>query len=819
MEGVHAGRKGKTDIVTKMENRRWVSFDSAKDLGASFRAVCRPSLVRKVIIFALNATLLMKTAEMPSFAEGLPFGRNPRFVAIRSVSPGGLSSAGQAKLGFDLGLAPWRNPAELVPVTDCWLHWREVLPESDKAGIEQTRARLKQAVVSDARLCLAVRSHQYSWAAGVRAGGGRRLPLDLNEVFERARHLAVLYGDLVAAWEFENEPDLGYVADNPETYAAFLKAAWLGMQAGLEENRTLFKDVRLGGTTTSSWRNQLKGAPSVIEPGAHKARPYGKNSGADQAGLVLMAPLALPPGPYFERLLVNDLLSYTDGFNYHYYGYAEDFTDVYAQFYDAVTQSVKCLTGLRPEKALPVFLTEFGYGTLGEEAHMTVEGRVRQWQWYKTVVDQIYTLDIEGAMAFVLPPHWENNLNEFGLAMEAFVGKKQDFSAISAPYRAGGLGFEAGDFGLGQPERWMRGIGASVGDDVASPALAYLADCIRRPSGSSKPWQVSGEPVSPVVIDFVAGEGLRQSKRFNGYFVDRKSVETGQGERATGEATVLIYNFSEAPVTGCLQWPEILSARDEGGADLTLLPGERKEVTVGVRLDAKDFLAQRCRIVFTPKADEGVAPASFETLLYPNPQGMRRIVSRDFRWPEAITDPPSALTPDYIKAGEEPALTERQGRWWTTGGVQVTERDGAWRFEIERLPKEPLHPARVELPLPEGFRFDEGELLFLQYRFQATDIGDRSGGEDKASPSLEIRFRTRNGNLYHCSPWLRASNTWTWTNQPAAGFTMGFYSRAHLPWRFGDNELSSLVLQFSPKTLPATFEVRSAMIGRWVASE
>jgi hypothetical protein len=52
-----------------------------------------------------------------------------------------------------------------------------------------------------------------------------------------------------------------------------------------------------------------------------------------------MAPLALPPGPYFSDFVANGGLSYTDGFNYHYYGYPEDFTGVYRQFETAIEQA------------------------------------------------------------------------------------------------------------------------------------------------------------------------------------------------------------------------------------------------------------------------------------------------------------------------------------------------------------------------------------------------------------------------------------------------------------------------------------------------
>jgi hypothetical protein len=60
---------------------------------------------------------------------------------------------------------------------------------------------------------------------------------------------------------------------------------------------------------------------------------------------VVMAPLGLPPGPYFEALVRNDALRYTEGFNYHFYGYDEDFTGLYRQFEEAVE------TGLREQVA------------------------------------------------------------------------------------------------------------------------------------------------------------------------------------------------------------------------------------------------------------------------------------------------------------------------------------------------------------------------------------------------------------------------------------------------------------------------------------
>jgi hypothetical protein len=42
---------------------------------------------------------------------------------------------------------------------------------------------------------------------------------------------------VVDAWEFDNEPDLMFVNENPETYGAFLKACALGVAQAREARR------------------------------------------------------------------------------------------------------------------------------------------------------------------------------------------------------------------------------------------------------------------------------------------------------------------------------------------------------------------------------------------------------------------------------------------------------------------------------------------------------------------------------------------------------------------------------------------------------
>ncbi|MCX6953896.1 MAG: hypothetical protein NTV51_17235, partial [Verrucomicrobia bacterium] len=545
---------------------------------------------------------------------------------------------------FDTGLAPERlrellcGEVRAAPPAGSWLRVRDLARSRvfDRRGGEVVlgpagearpavavrRAALEALRGRGYRLVAVLEGGPFAWRGGVRGTDReRRLPLDLRDAFELGRMLAATYGDLVDWWEIENEPDLGFVVDNPETYAAYLKACYLGIQRGRAELRP----------------------------------PHG----AEGLSRVLMAPLALPPGPYFEAWARNGGLGYTDGFNYHYYGYAEDFSGVYRQFQSAVAQwsAAGAPTGtasvfstqfypsadgwraqtiatfefppgaaganlqrirarpvareepvlsaqgrwwvtpgvtveeaasgtwrftiaerppgpvlwapiaelplpvgwtapgdaflsygyrlapsgaeataappapraepappgfrralvptahlvpaapagspprpvasaLWPSRELPVFLTEYGYGSLSRSARLTAEGRERQRRWFESVGAQIRALGIEGAMAFLLRPYLEVERLEYGLLMNA------DSGPPPGPGVAEGSALP----------------GARWGAETVSPALADLLRQGRKPL-HPRPWTVATPPVQEVVIDFIAGQGLGQAKAYAGYFL------------------------------------------------------------------------------------------------------------------------------------------------------------------------------------------------------------------------------------------------------------------------------------------------------------
>lgn len=121
-----------------------------------------------------------------------------------------------------------------------------------------------------------------------RAGAGLSpardvLPDDLLAVYWRCRTNLPAYPGRRQAWEVWNEPDFYFVRDPAHAMASVLKAVWWGVKAG------------------------------------------------DPAAEVLMPSLAFRPGRYALELVRNGLLDFTDGWNWHFYGWAPEFRPVLAQ--------------------------------------------------------------------------------------------------------------------------------------------------------------------------------------------------------------------------------------------------------------------------------------------------------------------------------------------------------------------------------------------------------------------------------------------------------------------------------------------------------
>jgi hypothetical protein len=504
-----------------------------------------------------------------------------------------------------------------------------------------------------------------------------------------------------------------------------------------------------------------------------------------------------------------------------------------------------------------VLLTEYGYGSLGNPACDTVEGRVRQWRWFKTVGEQIRKQRIAGPMAFYLPPYFENNTLEFGLSVHAKPGAIAGLDHRSTPhpnlagtgrparqFTSGGLTYGAADFGLRKPQSWMGVIGREYGNNAASPALAWLQAYGWRHAYPPKNWRVAALAPSSVVIDFVAGDGLVQAKRYGGYLALRR--DPGFGPIRAGSGSIVLYNFSDQPVTGRLvvtQGGELLAATPGLTVEHRLAPMDRVVLPVTVEVPAAAFTGHGLAVRFVTKQETASAVGRiaagdnapggtislFSTRFYPEATGMKETVLYDFARAASTRQTGSGRTgsgeatlPEGSAgnrrllgtrplATEEPRLAADAGHWRATRGVDVTEAaDGTWRFAVREFPAEPSKPAMAELPLPDDFSFPDDGMLMMQYRLVDPPATTKENGR-----YFELYFRMANGNLYQVWPRQYAMAAWQSYTEVKRNFTMAFYGRAKLPWRFEDNRPVALVFFFRPGQVPATYEVKQARISRW----
>jgi len=660
---------------------------------------------------------------------------------------------GAQSIGFDSGmnlssanLAQLGDVGRISDLQGRWLRIRGV-PDPSAAGadgIRQAQGLLQAIHRQGWRVCVLLSGPSAAGLGGSGAPEGAYLPLDLREPRRRLKRLEESYRGLIDAWEIENEPDLGFVPENAESYAAYLKACYLAVKPG-------------------------------DSPAKESNRPR-----------VIMAPLGLPPGPYLERLVANGLLSYTDGFNYHFYGYAADFTGVYRQFEGALSDLNQ--GGIKPVRPLPIFLTECGYGMLGHQAADTVEGRVRQWDWFREVSTQLEILRPEAPMMFLLRPYLERNLTEFGLEMP--VQQR--------------LTFGPADFGEKSPSPWLHQIGLQMGASVASPALAYLASRGVDPALPPRAWTLPVAQPSPIVIDFLPEDRMRAIKGFQGYALSGPS-----NEALGGKGELRVYNFSDHSLAGHLEMagPVSVSGAKEIGATFKLKSQELRVMPVELEVSRKPWRAHPWTVTFVPDPPAG-ANSVFSTILYPEWKNSRRMVVAGFNFRPEQTERERRILRARPLAKEEPAL-EPEGRWLVTPGLHVRDSLGLIEFEIQDLPSRSLRPASAELCLPDTFVIPENSFLRIDRRCEsAGSVLSRYAGLSSAKGGImQIEIRTANGNLYEVWPRRSLNEGWEPYEESVGNFTMSFFGRANLPWRFHENRPVALVFTFWPRTLPTVVAI------------
>ena len=552
-----------------------------------------------------------------------------------------------------------------------------------------------------------------------------------------------------------------------------------------------------------------------------------------------MAAPGLPPGPYFKQLAGNGYFSYTEGFNFHYYGFARDFAGVYEQFRSAVGAAgggdSVLPRGARTEtRRWPVFITEWGYSLLDGVEARTTDGRVRQWRYFQDVARQTRRLGVAAPMAFVLPPYFEHNMKEFGLLLTPAAGAVDVAPAEEGEFLAAGIKFRPEDFGAKGVEPWMEGIGKTWGGSgwEASPALAWLeAQAGPAAKTRTRDWVVKTEAPSPVVLDFIAAPGTTQAVKANdGYFLRDMDYITGpEHPRRLGRGTLVLYNFGETAAEVSLAWPvELLPIEAEGPLTerWTLAPGERREIEVVASVEGDGFRATEVALAADVRVGEQRTVSRWASRLYAFPGGMRMEGRREFGFaPEEAAANRRRLETRPL-APEEPPL-RRDGRWLVTEGVAVEEIDGGWRFHLTAFPGVGLRPAVAELPLPRGWRLAPGEVFSYRHRVVdgpgAVELRWDHPDERRRRQTgnfgmlAEPYFRTTDGKLFSAGSRTRPTEVWRRFQQGPETFGMRFLGRTTPPWRFEDNTPAALVFFMRPSRLPAVYEVRDPQVARWVA--
>jgi hypothetical protein len=215
-----------------------------------------------------------------------------------------------------------------------------------------------------------------------REQAGNVLPENLLAVYAQGKLLGRDFAGLVDAWEMVGEADVGYCTDLPERTVAYQKALYLGIKAGARE------------------------------------------AGASPP-LVLMGALALPPGPWLERATKNGLLDYTDAYNFHFYGYAEELTDViqahraflanapeflatrghkdHPNVSEILSMRSMCSFVANPSEALPLWITECGLNAVKPDDFLNAQRRKLHADFTVSTAQQALACpDVAVFMPFIL---------------------------------------------------------------------------------------------------------------------------------------------------------------------------------------------------------------------------------------------------------------------------------------------------------------------------------------------------------------------------------------------------------------------------------
>ena len=254
------------------------------------------------------------------------------FYAIDSAFSG-LSHSGRFACPW-LGGDTYKMVAELhryagLPHTRERMEWKREQPAAD--AVPEFRTRLKNArLLAETGVSISGMYQKAPKWAGARFS----LASDLLATYRFSEACAREFGELVEAWEFDNEEDGGHSPEPAWEFASAFKAASLGFHAGRKE--------------------------TLVLQGAFSQRKV---------------------IPYHQVMFENDIGKYLDVFNYHHYGALKN--------YESVLNEFRTFLNRHDRPGREIWITENGTDA---EGHCEAEGvgNRQHAPWQELIVAEFY---------------------------------------------------------------------------------------------------------------------------------------------------------------------------------------------------------------------------------------------------------------------------------------------------------------------------------------------------------------------------------------------------------------------------------------------
>lgn len=521
---------------------------------------------------------------------------------------------------------------------------------------------------------------------------GNQLPEDLRAVYASGFKQGFAFAGLVSAWEMSGEPDVGYCKDLPDRLAAYNKAMYLGLHAGAIRAKSL----------------ELGAMSSELTA---------------ESPVVLMGALALHPGPWWERAVANELLNYTDAYNFHFYGYAADLTSVIEAHRSALHELGAGSSELGARSGeLGARSWDLGAGSWLARKR---GGAIRSQQ--SEISSQLKANSSKLQAGPRTLPLWITECGVNANAPGDFFNEQRRAYQAQFTVETARQALEASDVAVFMPFILVHkgDPHAMVVADNVSPLPAweaYAKFTQDNPWPKRKLFEAAGKRANPVVVQWLPAAGTLSHKVAGCYRVR-------DGEALTGELRV--YNFSDQAVSG--RWEDAARSWKLGAGSLELgaksLELEARSLELGALITIPAGGCVAVPVRYRPKGGKGYF-REWQTLRFLEETGrgsqvffgVERVpVEGDF------VGAPVALR--RLEGGgrlQAPAVNVEgiaQGPWRVFNGLEVGElEDGSlaltahssplagqrWRFSIGAVKGDPLAPtyavAAVE-GVPNGTQF------------------------------------------------------------------------------------------------------------------